>query len=174
MEYVPFDKNVKVLGGVLQALIDGLGAFQQKALDLLKKETIESIDPEKWYSQEIYLNILKEIGSESILKQVGAKIPENAKFPPEIDDIIKALSALDMAYHMNHKDGEIGSYSFSPSGEKEGTMVCHNPYPCSFDEGLILGMARKFAPPKSFVRVTHDEGDCRKNGAEKCTYKISW
>jgi len=124
------------------------------------------------------------------LYSIGLKIPENANFPPQIDSIEKALGAIDMAFHMNHRiNGKvlfdpqtgtihegIGHYTFAKVSEKEAKMTCLNSYPCDFDRGIIEGMAKKFKPAGSlFVQVQHnDAAPCRKKGAESCEYKIKW
>jgi len=42
---------------------------------------------------------------------IGKAIPESAIFPPEIQGLEMGLSAIDIAYHMNHRGGEIGHYN---------------------------------------------------------------
>jgi len=103
------------------------------------------------------------------------KIPETAKFPPTITDIEKALQAIDVAYHMNHRGGEIGHFLYSKVADKSAKLVCSNPYPCDFDRGLILSMAKKFKQKNETPLVNHDDSQpCRKKGAESCTYTIKW
>lgn len=85
-------------------------------------------------------------------------------FPPEINTIEKGLAAIDIAYHMNHRGGEIGHYKFQSTGNNSGKMVCDNPYPCEFDRGIIEAMAQKFKPKDSIMAfVEHDESQpCRR------------
>jgi hypothetical protein len=155
-----------------------MGAFKSKALDILKKNGIDNPQPNLWYPQEAWLAAFREIQDTigtSTLFQIGMKIPESAKFPPEINTIEKALGAIDVAYHMNHRGGEIGSYKFVPTGDRQAKMICRNPYPCDFDRGIIEAMVRRFKPANSVAMVKHDNGQpCRKNGADSCTYLISW
>jgi len=77
---------------------------------------------------------------------------------------------------MNHRGGEIGTYSFAATNGTAGKMFCQNPYPCEFDRGIITAMARRFSPGGSRqVCVEHDdEAPCRKQGAESCTYHVRW
>ena len=83
---------------------------------------------------------------------IGKAIPENADFPPEVDNLEKALGPIDVAYPMNHRGGETGHYKLVSYDEekKEATMVCNNPYPSEFDRGIITTMLRKFKPLDSF------------------------
>lgn len=51
-------------------------------------------------------------------------------------------------------------------------MVCTDPYPCSFDVGLYQGMAKQFSVE---AKVTHEEdAPCRRDGGERCVYRIEW
>ncbi len=80
-----------------------------------------------------------------------------------------------MAYHLNHQGGEIGHYQFSKTGPKQVVMTCRNPYPCEFDRGIILAIARQFQPVGAVVRVQHDAAKpCRTKQGDSCTYLVSW
>jgi hypothetical protein len=59
------------------------------------------------------------------------KIPENAVFP-HVNTLEQALSSMDGAYRMNHRNGEIGYYKLlSFDGKtKKAVLECYNPYPC--------------------------------------------
>ncbi len=177
-QFKPFVPGVEVNGQTVLSVVDGLGSFRDIAFSLLKSNGIDDPKPNQWYSQAAWLKtfevIAAKLGPKS-LTLIGKKIPENADFPPEIDSIVKALAAIDVAYHMNHRGGEIGHYSFSSTGAHTARMVCNNPYPCEFDYGIIVAMGTRFAPTDAFVKVTHDDTQpCRKNGADSCTYLVSW
>ena len=77
---------------------------------------------------------------------------------------------------MNHRDGDIGIYGFQSTGPKSAKMVCRNPYPCDFDQGIIEAMAIRFKPQDCpAVSVRHDDSaPCRQNGADSCTYLVTW
>ena len=100
------------------------------------------------------------------------------KFPPEIDNLQKALSSIDIVYQMNHKNGEIGYYKLLDFDTKyrRAIMECKKPYPSHLDRSIITTMTRKFKPSDStVVNVTIDENHpSRLNGAESCTYKVEW
>ena len=76
---------------------------------------------------------------------------------------------------MNHRGGEIGHYNHKSYGPNKATIECANPYPCDFDRGIIEAMATRFKPNGAIVKVQHDASKpCRKNGADSCTYQVSW
>ena len=66
----------------------------------------------------------------------------------------------------------IGHYGYNKLPDTNMIIsVCNNPYPCSFDRGIITEMARKFQP---YATVSHDDSKpCRNKGADSCTYVIS-
>jgi predicted hydrocarbon binding protein len=190
--FVAVSANAEVNGETVFSIVDGMGVFKARAMDILTKSGIKDPKPGMWFKQQDWLNAFKEISTllgPNTLFSIGKKIPENAKFPPQIDNIEKAIAAIDVAYHMNHRiDGKvlfdtntgkmaegIGHYSFTKISEKEAKMVCPNPYPCDFDRGLIEGTAKKFMKNGSFVKVTHnDNAKCRKKGADSCEYIVTW
>ncbi len=197
MQFRAFEKGIEVNGTTVFAVVDGIGAFKSLAKKYLLEAGIGTekngeyvIDLNGWYSHENWLkafqNIARDIG-DSVLKEIGMKIPENAQFPPWVQDIDSAIKSIDVAYHMNHrKDGKvlfdittgkmfegIGHYGYERvKDEHKIISACRNPYPCAFDEGIIKSMAKKF---EAKAVVHHDNTKpCRKNGAESCTYIITW
>ena len=106
--------------------------------------------------------------------------------PPEVDSVERALSTLDVLFHLHHRvDGQvmfdpatgkmlegIGHYSFQSDGNRRAFMICNNPYPSDFDRGIITGLARKLKPA---AQVTQDETQpSRKRGDDSCTYVVTW
>lgn len=178
-QFKAFAKNVEVNGETVLSIVDGMGAFRNTALKILAENGINDPQPGQWYSQQAWLDafqtIAQQVGKHT-LYLIGQKIPENAKFPAGIDTLAKALASIDVAYHMNHRGGEIGYYRYEPLTERSAQMVCRNPYPCDFDRGIITAMAQKFKPQGAIsVRVRHDDAaECRKTGADSCTYTIEW
>jgi hypothetical protein len=173
-----YDTKVEVNGETVLSVVDGMGAFKDRALKILADCGIPNPAPGQWYPQQSWLNAFKKISDTigpNTLYSIGVRIPENAKFPPQIDTVDKALTAIDMAYHMNHRNGEIGHYNFEKLGENSARVVCPNPYPCDFDRGIVEAMARKFKPAGRVLVVDHDEkAPCRKKGGDSCTYNVSW
>lgn len=178
-QFKAFSDKVEVNGETVLSVVNGVGVFKKQALDILAKNGINDPKPGEWFLQQAWLDSFKEI-SEKIgpksLYAIGKAIPANAQFPPDINTIEKALAAIDVAYHMNHKGGEIGHYKFVKTEGRTGKIICDNPYPCEFDKGIIEAMAQKFKPEDSiFAIVEHDDTQpCRKKGADSCTYLISW
>lgn len=170
--------GTQVNGQTVLSVVDGMGVFKSQALAILKNNGIVDPQPDQWYSQQAWLDAFQTIAEKlgpSTLFQIGKKIPENAVFPPEINTIEGGLAAIDVAYHMNNRGGEIGHYGYKSTGPRSAKMECNNPFPCDFDRGIITAMALRFAPNGSPPKVQHDNAQpCRKTGGNSCTYLISW
>jgi hypothetical protein len=182
-QYIPFAPKVQVLGTTVLSFVNALkvATIRKDMLQTLSRHGITDPTLEDWYSQASWLNAFKEIGEKygaTTLFAIGKAIPENAMFPPEIDSLQKGLAAIDVAYHMNHRGGEIGYYKLLEfhEGTKTALMECKNPYPSEFDRGIISAMAHKFRPMDILViDVELDKNSpTRLNGADSCRFKISW
>ncbi|MEZ4370209.1 MAG: hypothetical protein R3B07_05260 [Polyangiaceae bacterium] len=197
MEYEAFEPGIEVNGQTVYAIVDGFGSFRRLAENILIEEKIGERDRsgryllqmDGWYSQEGWLRAFKRIGQEvgqSVLYDIGTRIPSNAKFPDWVVDVPSAIRSVDIAYHMNHrKKGEvmfspsngsmlegIGHYGFEQAQGKNVIISrCENPYPCAFDEGILTAMARRF---DRLVSVRHDPGECRHKGGDACTYLVEY
>lgn len=176
--FVASSSKVEVNGETVYAIVDGVGGFKAKALKILEDNGISDPKAGLWFSQQAWLNAFKTIAEQignSTLYAIGQKIPENAKFPPEINDIHKALSAIDVAYQMNHRNGSIGHYVYEKTGERSVKFTCTNPYPDEFDKGIIVAMAKKFKPPIANLKVVIDESQpIRMKGGDSTTFLVTW
>jgi hypothetical protein len=198
MQFKPFEAGIEAYGASIDAIVEAFKLFPSVALRRLAAVGIGTmtgkndivIERDAWYPQDKFLaafeSIATEVGPRGLF-QFGQHVPKYAPFPPTITDIHSALGSVDVAYHMNHrKNGKvmfnpatgqmlegIGHYGYKAvPRERRIVSVCENPYPCDFDRGLISGLATRF---EKFSRVTHDDSaPCRKNGANSCTYVITW
>lgn len=180
-QFKSFDPNVEVLGGVIMSILEGMGDYKAIGQKILSENGIDEINPEGWYPLQNLLDAMKivsdKLGADT-LYLIGSKIPEVAMFPPGIENLEQGMPLIDMAYHMNHRNGEIGSYSFKMIDENTAEMVAHNPYPCDFDRGLCSGFAKKFPPTNvtedGVTVMLDDEKESRQAGAETSTYTMMW
>jgi len=194
-----FEEEMEVNGAAIKSITDALSSISILTTKMFERaglpapEKIESGD-KAWYSQQNWLNAFKliadKIGNKTMYS-IGLKIPENAILPPDINNIEKALSSIDVAYHMNHRNKNkdvlfdpsrpkemmmlegIGHYGYQKiPDENKAILVCENPYHCDFDRGIIAAMAKRFNSSSS---VMHDDSKpCRKEGAKTCTYIATW
>jgi len=174
-QFVAFAPNVEVNGNTVTAIAAGMGPA---ALPILAAHGLGNIQPDGWYSQQAWLDAFREIAEGSTaslidLVAIGMAIPDNASFPPDINTMVAALMSIDVAYHMNHRGGEIGHYQANVISDHQVDLVCGNPYPCDFDYGIVYSMARRFQPKGLCAYVYHDDAaPCRKRGDDSCTYHV--
>ena len=197
MQYKAFEEGIEVNGQTVYSFVHGMGSSKSLGEKYMSEAGIGVIKNgmwlfnfDGWYPQQAWLNgfaaIAKEVGG-GILYKIGYAIPSNAEFPPWITDIHSAVKAIDVAYHMNHRKNHrilydassgilhegIGHYGYEQvPGKNIIISVSHNPYPCEFDRGIITAMVQQHNVQA--VVVHDDSKPCRKNGAETCTYLVSW
>ncbi len=180
-QYEPFESNVEVNGQAILSFVKALPAYQNELNEILKNHNLIDLKPQEWYSQKLWLDAFRQIGEEfgaNTLFAIGKVIPESAIFPLQITDLESALRSLDIAYNMNHRGGDIGYYKVTEFilHAKLAIIECKNPYASYFDKGIITTIARKFKPANIIIiNVELDESKpTRLNGAESCTFRISW
>jgi len=180
-QFIHFAPGVEVNGETVLSVINALNMGQDFRREVLKRNGINDPQPGQWYSQESWLKGFREIASklgDNTLYRIGTAIPENAQFPPDVDNLEKALAIIDVAYNMNHRNGEIGYYkllSFNAQ-ERKAVMECKNPYPSEFDRGIITTMLRKFKPADSmkYEVILDTTKETRQKGGDSCTYLVTW
>ena len=181
-QYEAFEPDVEVHGETIRTVVDdALARFTQDyrtmALDALAENGVGDPKTDEWYPQQAWLNTFEVIAEQlepHILDRLGEQIPDVAEWPSDVSDIEGGLRAIDEAYQLNHRGGDIGSYRFEPVDDQTGRMVCENPYPCLFDRGLIRAVARRNAPVEAFVFVEERSDVCRRDGDDTCIYTVSW
>ncbi len=177
-QFKAFAPDVEINGAAVISVVEAMGTFRQTASNILGEHGIVAPKEGAWYSQQAWLDTFEEIAEtmgDITLRMIGEKIPEVALWPSDVDTVAKALASIDVAYHMNHRGGNIGHYNYEELGERSGRMICENPYPCDFDMGIIESTASRFAADVAQPIVKHDRSQCcRKEGGDACTYLVSW
>lgn len=180
--YEAFDPTVEVHGQTILTVVeDALARFsseyQQLARDALAAGGIDEPAPDEWYPQQVWLDTfeaLAEAMEPHILDRLGEQIPDVVHWPDDVSGVEEGLQAIDEAYQLNHRGGDIGSYRFEVIDDRTGTVTCRNPYPCPFDRGLVRAVTRRHAPVEAFVFVEERGNRCRRDGDEQCSYTVSW
>lgn len=193
MQYRAFEPDIEILGAAVMATVGGFGSLRAIVELMLFREGLvqtggPSLDVHTWYSQQAWLDALREIderfGAEMLLN-IGAEIPNTAVFPPAITDIHASVRSIDVAYHINHRRAGqvmydtatatmlegIGHYGYEYVGPTQILSRCETPYPCEFDLGIVAAMARRFEPR---TIVEHEPSECRRHGADACAYRLRW
>ncbi|MUW15002.1 hypothetical protein GJ633_10265 [Halorubrum sp. CBA1125] len=180
--YEAFDPEAEVNGQTVLTIVErAMGKFsaeyRERAVEALEAEGISDPDPDEWYPQQAWLNAFETIAADlqpHVLDRLGETLPSVAEWPNDFDTVSDGLRSIDAAYRRNHRGGDIGRYRFESTGDRTGTVECHNPYPCRFDRGLVRGVARRDAPVDAFVFVEETGETCRRRGGDRCTYTVHW
>ncbi|MBP9890820.1 MAG: hypothetical protein KBG84_02855 [Planctomycetes bacterium] len=173
----PFEASssaVEVDGRTVRSVISGM-MLRSVGLELLRREGLDPVKPERWYPMQSWLNVFRTISERlgaDTLYSVGYRIPQAAEFPAHMmKDVATALQSIDIAYHNAHRNGEIGCYEYSQLGEGVYQVRCNNPYPCDFDLGIIDSLVDRFRGSQVY-NVLHVASACRKLGGNECRYQV--
>jgi hypothetical protein len=177
-EYISLDPNVEVLGDVILSLKEAIISLSLDPQPFLEKYGLGAVRPGNWYSLQKSLDAMKDmhdnIGDMFALISVGSGISETAQWPPDIDTVESAFAAIDMAYHMNHRNGDIGHYQTELITPGHVRVTACNPYPSDFDYGLCYGLAKRFLPHNAHIKVERAASPCRLKGDDCCVYDVTW
>jgi len=180
-QFVSYNSNIEVNGYTIQSFIKGVTPlFRQKIISILADNDINNLEKDNWYNQQNWLDAFKQIYEtigEHTLFSIGKSIPDSAIFPDYIKNLKDALASIDIAYHENHRGGEIGYYRLIKynSKKREAIMECKNPYPDAFNQGIITSIVRKFKPTNSLGHEVKQGDKASENiDPELSTYLIRW
>ena len=199
MQFRAFESGIEVNGQTVWAIVDGFSSKQtpsrilvEEGIGVLGPDGVVQLDPAGWYSQEAWLRAFEKISQvlgPQALFSIGQRIPQNAIFPKWVEGIDSGIRSIDVAYHLNHRKGGvvmfderasepmlhgIGHYGYERPHPQKKLIVCEcrNPYPCDFDRGIVMAVARRFEPAATLVHL--DEHTCRNRGSDACTYHVNW
>ncbi len=175
-QFVAFDSAVEVRGIMVEAFFLAEGDSIQP---ILQELGVTHIDPYGWYPHQWVLDLFREVaqreGGSMNLVHIGAAIPEQAEFPPHVDNIEAALNLVDAMYRLHHRGGNAGEYTVSRITPRHLTVACHTPYPSDYDYGLIYALTKRFRPRRSvFVVRRDDETPSRITGGDTCLFHVTW
>lgn len=178
-EFRAFEPQVEVLGDVVLSLVRAMGAFRGLGEEILERHGLGTPLGHLWYPQQAWLDAFSTISQEvgpTTLIQIGRQVPRQAQFRPGLHHVADVLLELDTAYQRAHRGGNAGFYKYEPRGLRSGRIVCHTPYPCEFEQGLVDALATRFAPQDAIIDLRH-EGDgtaCKKLGHDACSLHLMW
>jgi hypothetical protein len=142
---------------------------------LLAKHGLKDVRKGDWYPVTSYLGLLYDMAERMprMLRKVGTFIMTEIILPPGLDSFEIALREMHATYMANHRgvqSDEFGGYDFRQESDGVYRVSCSIPYPCTFVEGIIYGMAKKF---NTSIHIEHATTLCRANGDDQCDYRIT-
>jgi hypothetical protein len=175
MEFVCPDPNAIVRAANVRATLDAFRLVPSVGKRIVEGHQLNLADlrPDNFVPVQRWLDMLKDIQLEvgtGVVQEVGARIIENAEFPPHFDTVEAVLLALDDIYHLNHR-GEVGHYVASRRGDGAVVVRCETPYPRHFERGLVEGICRNARVARGHAyQVDYDDGPL--HGSLTCTLTV--
>lgn len=180
MKYKSFGPDAEVYGAAMMAFIKSINYANFGAI--LKAHELDEIIPDRWYPQQIWLDVFSEISQQmdasSNLVSIGLKIVEAAQMPPEVQqmpfiDIMKGFEQG--SYKTNNRGADIGSIDIQIVNDHHIIMIDRTPYPDDFVYGAYYGMARRFLPEGTDFILKYDEKMKRREaGGQSTNVHIIW
>ncbi len=178
MHYKTFGPDAEVFGAAMLAFVQSINFENFSAI--LQKHGLTQIEPNRWYPQQIWLDVFSDItnnpNATSNMVSIGMKVIETAPL-----DMMEGVSFTDMmlgfstSYTGSNRGADIGSIEAQVLGDKHILMVDKTPYPDDFVYGAYYAMARKFLPPNTkFVVKFDDDTPRREQGGEATLVHITW
>jgi hypothetical protein len=166
-----FDPKAEVIG--LNMLSNLHNMNKANFAPILTKYGISEVDPQHWYSQQMWLDVLHEVVQSSNsamfdLVAVGISVADLTSFPPEVNTLPKAFTALEKLYTTNHRGGYVGELVCESAEDGKIIERMNSPYPDDFLYGLAYGIAKRFLPREKSVTVIK----AIKNNI--CYFTITW
>lgn len=146
--------ETEILGQAILAVTTSINYDDYKPFfeaGLTKYDYDVNIDPEKWYSLQMLLDIYKSMydapNAQSNLVSIGVKVIEASPFPPEIDSIEKAVHALNVVYETYVRNYQPGhEYTVEAVSETQIKIIDHQPFPHDLIYGYMFAVGKRFAP----------------------------
>ena len=124
--------------------------FLPLVLETFALHGIDDIEDKTWYPHQLTLDIFKLIEDKKLnsmdnLVSLGMAYVETAKFPPEINNVFSALTALSQTYNLNIRNVAPGEgYQVKQLSDHHIQIIDQNPFPHDTVYGFIWGIAKRF------------------------------
>ncbi len=168
-EFIALNPKAQVIGQAIMGVSMALG---ERAQPILQKYGLAAIDPQGWYPQQAWLDVLREVdqGDMFDLVAIGKKVSSIVPLPGEINSVESALMMLGKTYDHNNR-GCPGSSEVKLVAEHHIELTICDPYPHNMVYGVIYGFATRFEP---YATVTYPNNTPCPTGSDCCTYTVKW
>ena len=178
--YQTFDPKVEVHGQPMQTFLECITKSSVKRV--LDKLEIKEIDPEKWYPQQLWMDIFNELAAKklklSTFVDLGMRVIELTRYPEEVKNIPFVdfmVGGANQTHSHNHRGGDAGDYDVSLVADNHIVVKARVPYPDDFVYGCFYQLTKQFKPEGSTFSVKYDPNlKKRENGGERTVINITW
>ena len=175
--FVAGTPQAEVIGQTMLSFADNMEADVIKPI--LEANNLTDIDPEQWYSHQVWMDILKEMeeslagGASSAFVAFGRQVVENAVMPPEMQTIPDALNALHAIHHANLRNvPEDEGYSLEKVADGHYIVFHNTPNPDDAIFGFLWGLAARFKKPDEVFTVR--QIDNPKPDIARSAFEVKW
>lgn len=179
VKYQVYSEDSQVIGHSILSMVECVRADIMKPL--LEKCGLETIDPERWYPLQSWLNVFNELEAGGMTKiesfvSVGMTIVETAVLPPEFDRLSfdRIIEMIDYAYKMNNRGTEIGEYKGETVSPRHVRVTITAPYPDDYNYGILYGFARRYLGRGHFTVFYDDTLPRREEGGKNTVIHVVW
>ena len=160
-----------------QVMLDSIHAMGRAARSVVNRHIVNDLAPGGWYSQQTWLDILRDAAEEAQLDllTVGNRVAANLKIPDGVFSLERLLELVDANYQMTHNHADPVCLRATKVAEREVHIVDNSPYPDEFHCGLLFGLFQRLMPLDANLKIRYDTSTpTRRDGADVTTYIISW
>jgi hypothetical protein len=177
MRELTCDPKLETRGESSLSFIENIRSEEIKPI--LEKYGLSHLEADKWYPAQNWLNVLNDLAQEpdftSNLVAIGLKLAEKVLIPPQVETFDQLLATFDMAYQMNHRNGEAGQIITEQIEERYFRIKLEDIYPDDMTYGIFYGFARRLLPQGTQFSVKYDEGQLnRDRGGDETILHIRW
>lgn len=172
------EPEAEVSGRAVRTIVTCVGrdaaATERSPAALLAEQGLpRKPDPGAWYPLAGCLRVVDSVliarGSATV-ERIGEGLVGIVEWPAPLETVPETMETLGAHYERTHR-GDAGTVAFERTGATTGRVRCGTPYPCPLERGIVRGLARRIGT--GLVTVT-EVGHCRREGADSCTYELSW
>ncbi|MEO1166008.1 MAG: hypothetical protein AAFV98_19650, partial [Chloroflexota bacterium] len=113
---------------------------------LLVQHGFSTLDMNKWYSQQAFLDVIKEIEQQLSYEElvaIGISGADVLELPAEVTDVYQLLPSIVAGYDLHHRNvPEEEGYRIEET-DTEMRIVCNIPYPPFVLFGYIYGLVKR-------------------------------
>lgn len=174
-KFVVADPNAQVTGRLMLSLIKNINV--DEIMPVLTKHGLESIEPEKWYPFQNFLDALKDVAQGNVnatenLVAIGVKASETAVIPAGIDSLASFMELLNDVSSANSRNiVPEERYDIKVIAPGRVHVTNNRPYPDDAIFGFLWGAAKRFSPEGFLVRPIKRAAP---DSDESTTFEITW
>jgi hypothetical protein len=167
--------EIEVSGEAMSSF--GNSALADELAAILQKYGMHEITAGEWYPQQLALDVLREMASDSrdslALVSVGVKVIDTAVFPP-VDSFEAALEMFTSVHMMNHRNLPANEcIETRRVSDRHVQVINRTPYPDDLIYGYVHSIVSRFKAAGTRPTVKYAYPD-RVNSDDDMVYDIMW